>query len=170
MSTPQVPHDASTPCTDWDDMSEWLHRELSTMPRGALLDIGPAEYDPIVYGDDVCCAQIQVLRGRTLLIRLSTTLMDAPTALSGYSVPRVVLDRWHHDDRFDDCTHGYLMTRSASLVAGICVGWFRDRCDSPAPNVLGYSYRAPSRGAPPSDGLGGSLGESPDLFPESPQK
>ncbi|AZG48529.1 hypothetical protein [Gordonia insulae] len=135
------PHPHMSMDVDWAAMDKWLVESMGNMPRAAILDIGPAG----ARGDDsedVDCAQIQVLGSETFLVRLSTTMMSTPL-LSSYGVPRAALDMWFYDDTFDDCTHGYLMSRSRRRIAEIVVAWFRDRCGFSAPDDLGCSYTEP---------------------------
>ncbi|MEP9414471.1 MULTISPECIES: hypothetical protein [unclassified Gordonia (in: high G+C Gram-positive bacteria)] len=131
----------------WSAMYDWLVDSLAGMPAGAVLDLGPSDHDGSGDADDddldVPCAQIVVLRERTMMVRLSTAVMDIP-AVAAYTVPNAMLDRWNYEDRFRDCTHGYLLSRSRRTVAGICVAWFRDRRAFPSPTALGCSYTAPS--------------------------
>ncbi|MFT4126516.1 MAG: hypothetical protein QM662_09825 [Gordonia sp. (in: high G+C Gram-positive bacteria)] len=144
MVNPHSPTPRAGAAGDWSAMGDWLADAVTTMPPGAVLDIGPLGSDVSDDADvDVPCAQIQVLRDRTVLVRLSTTIMRAP-GVAIYSVPRAALDRWNYEDRFADCTHGYLATRSAHTVAGICVGWFRDRQGMASPDELGCSYVTPT--------------------------
>lgn len=148
-----TPHDVSrSPAAEsaWAAAREWLVTELRVMPSAAVLDLGPAGHDAAADIDaDVECAQIHVLQGKIYLVRLSTGLMERPR-LAGYSVPRSARHRWHLDDRFPDCTHGYLTSDSAELIADVCIGWFRDRCAWPSPDTMGWSYTAPqpARGCP----------------------
>lgn len=123
----------------WTAMGDWLTDSVAGMPAGGVLDLGPAEYDDSDDAGDVPCAQILVLRDQTMMVRLSTTLMDIPS-VAGYAVPRAMLDRWNYEDRFRDCTHGYLLTRSRGCVADVCVAWFRDRRAISGPAVLGCHY------------------------------
>ncbi|MGW0037630.1 hypothetical protein [Gordonia sp. NPDC003376] len=137
--------DAVRPSLDWVAMRDWLTESVSGMPRGAALDLGPADHDDTEPadgtdpGDDVPCAQIMVLRDGALLVRLSTTVMEIPS-VAGYLVPQGLLDRWNYEDRFRDCTHGYLVTRSVECAAGICITWFRDRRGIESPAELGCAY------------------------------
>ncbi|NDK89469.1 hypothetical protein GYA93_07710 [Gordonia desulfuricans] len=145
---------------DWTAMRDWLTESVSGMPRGAVLDLGPAGHDATDHdqapvepdavgepdavagadpGDDVPCAQIMVLRDGSLLVRLSTTLMEIPS-VAGYVVPRGLLDRWNYEDRFRDCTHGYMVTRSVDCAADVCITWFRDRRGIVSPGELGCTY------------------------------
>ncbi|MEE4021740.1 hypothetical protein V1Y59_01510 [Gordonia sp. PKS22-38] len=131
------------PSVDWVGMDRWLVDSMGVMPRSAVLDIGPSGI-PVDDGADVDCAQIQVLGARTYLVRLSTTLM-APPLLTSDTVWRSSLDRWFYEDIFDDCTHGFLMSRSRRRIAEIVVTWFRDRCRFVTPEELGCHYQRPAR-------------------------
>ncbi|NDZ94152.1 hypothetical protein G3I13_12700 [Streptomyces sp. SID6673] len=134
---------SASPTMTWDAMERWLVQSMAEMPRAAILDIGPAGVR-VDDTDDVECAQIQSLSSETFLLRLSTVVMSAPL-LASFSVPRTALDTWFYDDVFDECTHGYLMSRSRRRVAEIGVAWFRDRCGFPSPGDLGCSYTEPAR-------------------------
>lgn len=152
MNTPTSHNVSREPSAEhaWAEARTWLIEELRAMPNAAVLDLGPAGLDTTLTPDsDVECAQVHVLHGDVYLVRLSTDLMEHPR-LAGYSVPRSVRNRWRLDDRFDDCTHGYLVSASAELIADICIGWFRDRCAWRHPGALGWSYTAPqpARGCP----------------------
>ena len=58
---------------------------------------------------------------------------DHPAAgLDCYDGDNVALDTWHHDDLFEDRTHGYLVSESPQMVADPVVGWFRERWASPS--------------------------------------
>ncbi|HCS57741.1 MAG TPA: hypothetical protein DIW80_11415 [Gordonia polyisoprenivorans] len=127
------------PVLAWTAMRDWLADSVAGIPAGGVLDLGPAEYDDSDDAGDVPCAQILVLRDQTFMVRLSTTVMTIP-AVTGYAVPRAMLDRWNYEDRFRDCTHGYLLTRSRGCVADVCVAWFRDRRAISGPAVLGCHY------------------------------
>ncbi|MYR08899.1 hypothetical protein GTV32_22435 [Gordonia sp. SID5947] len=133
----------ASPAMTWHAMERWLVESMGEMPRAAILDIGPAG-GPIDDTEDVECAQIQSLSSETFLLRLSTVVMSAPL-LASFSVPRSALDTWFYDDVFDECTHGYLMSRSRRRVAEIGVAWFRDRCGCASPAALGCSYTEPTR-------------------------
>ena len=60
--------------------------------------------------------------------------------LDCYDGDNVELDTWHHDDLFEDCTHGYLVSASPQMVADLVVGWFRERCGFAEPDVIGFAY------------------------------
>lgn len=135
---------------DWPAMERWLVESMGEMGRAAVLDIGPAA----VGVDDECdvdCAQIQVLASRTYLVRLSTMIMSPPLLISD-RVGRDTLDMWFYDETFDDCTHGFLMSRSRRRIAEIVVTWFRDRCGFSAPDELGCTYRASTALPGPTSG------------------
>lgn len=127
----------------WRAMRDWLADSLATTSRGAVLDVGPVGYDDTAgFGDtggDVPCAQIVTLRGGGLMVRLSTNLMEVPP-VGGLVAPRALLDRWNYEDRFRDCTHGYLLTASVEVAADICVAWFRDRMHVRSSAELGCTY------------------------------
>ena len=139
---------------DWAGMQRWLTGEIASARPGLIIQMGPLGLDPDA--TFVPSAEVHALIGATTLVRLSTTWMHAPV-LAGYSVPRLALDRWHHDRRFADCTHGYLMTRSPALAAAVCVNWFAVRCAFAHPDAVGYSTR-------------GLIGGPPDLSPNSPSQ
>lgn len=124
---------------DWSELDRWLVESLGRMSKAAVLDIGPIDVHVCAEHPAVDCAQIQALTSGTFLLRLSTQFMEPPL-LSSYSVPREVLDVWHYDRAFSDCTHGYLLSRSRRRVAEIVIAWFRDRCGFSSPAGLGYSY------------------------------
>ncbi|MFW0792359.1 hypothetical protein AAFP30_00965 [Gordonia sp. CPCC 205515] len=137
------PHESSpeTPIvSDWAEMEAWLVESLGSMTPVGVLDLGPAH----VHDDEVDadCVQIHALTAGTFLIRLSTTMMSTPL-IGRHRVPREILDTWFYDDRFTDCTHGYLISRSPHRVAEITVAWFRDRCGYAGPEALGCSYTEP---------------------------
>ena len=149
MFDPHIPESPSPDprkedsCRAWEAMSDWLIDSVSSMPAGGVLDLGPADHDESASDiEDVPCAQILMLRNQKMMVRLSTDVMGTPS-IAGYAVPRVMLDRWNYEDRFVDCTHGYLLTRSVACVADICVSWFRDRRAIATPAALGCSYTTP---------------------------
>ena len=158
MNTPTSHNVSREPSAEhaWAKARTWLIEELRAMPNAAVLDLGPAGLDTTLTPDsDVECAQVHVLHGDVYLVRLSTDLMEHPR-LAGYSVPRSVRNRWRLDDRFDDCTHGYLVSASAELIADICIG-----CS--ATGARG-GIRGPWGGVTPRRSR---LGDAPDLSPRS---
>ncbi|MGV9711801.1 hypothetical protein ACWDTI_14185 [Gordonia sp. NPDC003424] len=133
-------HPQETPIvSDWTGMEAWLVESLESMPPVAVLDLGPAHV--LDDADDADCVQIHALGG-AYLIRLSMVMMSTPL-LTRQRVNREILDIWFYDERFDDCTHGYLITRSRQRIAEITVAWFRDRCGFAEPGLLGCSYTEP---------------------------
>ncbi|MFW0789055.1 hypothetical protein [Gordonia sp. CPCC 205333] len=127
----------------WLGAAAWLEERICGVPVAGVLDVGPHH---VCVGDsyDVHCAQIQRLAGGRLLLRLSTMLMIIPL-LDSYAAPDTELNRWHHDDLFEDCTHGYLVTESASVIADLVMAWFRDRGGFSSPDELGYCTTTPKR-------------------------
>lgn len=130
--------------TTWDDMADWLVGSLTGRPVGFVLEMGPSDYvssddDP----DDVVCAQIHVLADGVLLLRRSRTELDH-LMLADHSADGLMLDLWHFDGHFDDCTDGYLFSRDVQLVADTCVTWFRDHCTTSSTD-LGCGYRFPDQ-------------------------
>ncbi|MGC4933679.1 hypothetical protein ACLQ3C_08335 [Gordonia sp. DT30] len=160
--TPEPHTPDPDPGRSWAAMRDWLADSVTGIPQGGVLDLGPGEHDESdPDAGDVPCAQILVLRDHTMMVRLSTTVMDVPM-IGGYVVPRAMLDRWNYEDRFGDCTHGYLLTRSPGCVADICIAWFRDRRAITTPTMLGCSYAtgdprllSPSRNVPSRNADGG---------------
>lgn len=127
----------------WSDAAAWLRGCIDDIPLAGVLDVGPHQ---VRVGDsyDVHCAQVQRLAQGRLLLRLSTMLMIIPL-LDGYAAPDVRLDCWRHDDLFEDCTHGYLVSESPSMVADLVMAWFRDRGGFAAPDELGYCTTLPKQ-------------------------
>lgn len=123
----------------WDAFARWLAARLAELPVASVLDAGRADATPETDGYDVECAQVQRLHGDRFLLRLSTTLMIIPL-LDCYDGDNVACDTWHHDDLFEDCTHGYLVSESPQMVADLAVGWFRERCGFAEPDVIGFAY------------------------------
>ncbi|MFT4200804.1 hypothetical protein [Gordonia sp. (in: high G+C Gram-positive bacteria)] len=123
----------------WAEFGEWLAARLTELPVASVIDAGRAGASAATHGYDVECAQVQRLRGERFLLRLSTTLMIIPL-LDDYDGTVMEPDRWHHDDLFEDCTHGYLVASSPGLVADLVVAWFRDRCGFDDPGDIGFSY------------------------------
>ena len=111
----------------WAAFAGWFAQRLSELPAASVLDAGRGDATPETDGYDVECAQVQRLYGDRYLLRCSTTLMIIPL-LDCYDGDNVALDTWHHDDLFEDCTHGYLVSESPQMVADLVVGWFRERC------------------------------------------
>ncbi|NMO00239.1 hypothetical protein HH308_03305 [Gordonia sp. TBRC 11910] len=142
MATPDrhdIEHGSSVPDaadSPWGAAAGWLRGCIDDIPLAGVLDVGPHH---VRVGDsyDVHCAQIQRLERGRLLLRLSTMLMIIPL-LDGYDAPDARLDCWYHDDLFEDCTHGYLISMSSSMVADLVMAWFRDRGGFVSPDELGY--------------------------------
>lgn len=149
MSIPDrhdIQHGSPTPDASdaaWRGAAAWLEGRIDAVPLAAVLDVGPHH---ACVGDsyDVHCAQVQRLEGGRLLLRLSTMLMIIPL-LDSYRAADAELNRWYHDDRFEDCTHGYLITESSSMVADVVMAWFRDRGGFATPDDLGYCTTIPKR-------------------------
>ncbi|GED99515.1 hypothetical protein [Gordonia crocea] len=123
----------------WEGFAGWLAARLMELPVASVIDAGRADATPATDGYDVECAQMQRLHGDRFLLRLSTTLMIIPL-LDAYDGEMVEPDRWHHDGLFEDCTHGYLVSQSAVLVADLVVAWFRERCGFASPDRIGFAY------------------------------
>ncbi|MFT3900751.1 MAG: hypothetical protein QM728_11000 [Gordonia sp. (in: high G+C Gram-positive bacteria)] len=123
----------------WEEFTGWLADRLTELPVASVLDAGRAGACAATHGYDVECAQVQRLDGGRFLLRLSTTLMIIPL-LDGYGAAGMELDRWYHDNLFEDCTHGYLVAQSPGLVADLVTSWFRDRCGFGGPADVGFSY------------------------------
>ncbi len=123
----------------WTAFGRWLAARLVELPVAGVIDAGRA--DALVGSDvyDVECAQMQRLHGGRTLLRLSTTLMIIPL-LDEYRGDGMELDRWHHDDLFEDCTHGYLVSDSPLLIADLVVAWFRHRCGFADADQVGFAY------------------------------
>ena len=132
-----------SPPISWEAMAAWLADSLSDKPTAFVLDMGPNSY--LIEGDDdeeVVCAQAQVLADGVLMLRRSRSVLGH-LLIGDYSVDGLELDRWHYDDRFDDCTDGYLFSRDAGLIADLCVTWFRDNWGAASTADLGCEYRFP---------------------------
>lgn len=123
----------------WAAFAGWFAQRLSELPAASVLDAGRGDATPETDGYDVECAQVQRLYGDRYLLRCSTTLMIIPL-LDCYDGDNVALDTWHHDDLFEDCTHGYLVSESPQMVADLVVGWFRERCGFAEPDLIGFAY------------------------------
>lgn len=123
----------------WDGFTGWLADRLGEMPVASVIDAGRSGANAQTHGYDVECAQVQRLHRGRYLLRLSTTLMIIPL-LDAYDGEDVALDCWHHDDLFEDCTHGYLVSESAGMVADLVTGWFRQRCGFTGPDQVGFAY------------------------------
>lgn len=126
----------------WDSMDAWLVESFYDKPLGFIVELGPNSYipDEAEEDDDVVCAQVVVLDDDVMMLRRSRTELGH-LLLADYSSTGLRLDTWHHDDRFDDCTDGYLFTRDIRLVARTCVAWFRDNVGMDTSGDLGCSYR-----------------------------
>lgn len=112
------------PIASWDDAADWLTESFDALDVGDVFDLGPrnaAVDDPDV---ETPCAQAIALHGG-ILLRLSTTFMAIP-ALRDHSIDHVALDVWHHDDTFDDCTFGFIVSADTEFLAATCGNWFRD--------------------------------------------
>ncbi|GAA3031791.1 hypothetical protein GCM10010528_11270 [Gordonia defluvii] len=125
--------------SEWERFSPWLAGRLAALPVASVIDAGPGSATPEVDGYDVECAQMQRLHGGRILLRLSTTLMIIPL-LDAYDGDIMEPDRWHHDDLFEDCTHGYLVSDSPALIADLVVAWFRERCGFADPADVGFAH------------------------------
>ncbi|GAB09983.1 hypothetical protein GOARA_050_00450 [Gordonia araii NBRC 100433] len=123
----------------WAGFTAWLATRLAELPVACVIDAGRADASMETHGYDVECAQMQRLHGGRILLRLSTTLMVIPL-LDTYDGDVMEADRWHHDDLFEDCTHGYLVSSSPALVADLVTGWFRERCGFAEPDQIGFAY------------------------------
>lgn len=134
-----------SPPISWEAMVAWLVDSLRDKPTAFVLDMGPNSY--VDEGDDeeeeeVVCAQAQVLADGVLMLRRSRSVLGH-LMIADYSVDGLELDRWHFDDRFADCTDGYLFSRDTRLVADACVTWFRDNWGAASTGDLGCEYRFP---------------------------
>lgn len=126
----------------WDDMSKWLIDSLFAKPIGLIIDLGPRDYTTDGDDDAVVCAQIQVLDDGVFMLRRSSTVLRR-LSLANFSAAGLRLDKWHHDDHFDDCTDGYLFSRDTWLVAHTCAAWFRDNDGFELGSKIGCSYLFP---------------------------
>ncbi|UYP17172.1 hypothetical protein OED52_10525 [Rhodococcus sp. Z13] len=134
---------AGSGTASWDGMVEWLVESLTGRPTGFVLDVGPSDYAPSEDDpDDVVCAQVHVLDDGVLLLRRSRTELDQ-LLLADHSPAGLVLDHWHTDTFFPDCTDGYLFSRDVRLIAEACVAWFRMDPSIDTTEQLGCSYRFP---------------------------
>ena len=133
---------AGSGATTWDDMAQWLVASLTGRPAGFVLEIGPRDYVPSEDDPEVVCAQIHVLADGVLMLRRSR--IELSHLLLGDHTPNgLVLDLWHFDGHFEDCTDGYLFSRDVRLVADTCVAWFRDGWSTASTDELGCSLRFP---------------------------
>lgn len=131
------------PVDRWDDTSRWLVDSLFAKPFGLIIELGPRDHvTDDLDDDDVVCAQIVVLDGGVFMLRRSRTVLGH-LLLADYSPEGLCLDKWHFDDHFDDCTHGYLFSRDSWLIADACSIWFRDNAAVGSTGELGCSYRFP---------------------------
>ncbi|MFC0453641.1 hypothetical protein [Rhodococcus jostii] len=138
------------PEISWGGMAEWLMGSLVDQPVALIVAIGPNSYISDEDEDEVVCAQIQVLADGVLMLRRSRVELGH-LLLADYSVDDLVLDRWHFNGHFEDCTDGYLFSRDVSLIANTCVTWFRDNWGTRSTSELGCSYRFPDELLPPAD-------------------
>ena len=121
-----------------DSTAAWLRESLFDQPAGLIIELGPSDYDPDDEGD-VFNAQIHVLDDGVCMVRRSRSVLQR-LRLADHGVHGLVLDQWHHDDHFDDCTDGYLFTRDTQLIANACVAWFRQNGVTDERSALGCSY------------------------------
>ena len=133
---------SSSGVSSWQEMADWLADSLTGKPVAFILELGPQSFIAGDDSDDVVCAQIQVLSDGVLMLRRSRTVLGH-LMLANYSSVGLVLDRWHTDGHFDDCTDGYIFSRDARLMADIAVTWFRDNWAIASTDDLGCDYRFP---------------------------
>ncbi|WP_204870597.1 MULTISPECIES: hypothetical protein [Nocardiaceae] len=123
-----------------DSTAAWLRESLFDQPAGLIIELGPSDYDPEAEAEgDVVNAQIHVLDDGVCLVRRSRSVLQR-LRLADHGVDGLVLDHWHHDDHFDDCTDGYLFSRDTQLIANACVAWFRQNGVTDERSALGCSY------------------------------
>ncbi|WP_072687121.1 hypothetical protein [Rhodococcus marinonascens] len=142
----------SSEVSTWDGMVDWLVESLVDQPVALIVELGPNTYISDDEDDEVVCVQIQVLADDVLLLRRSRTVLGH-LLIADYSTGDLVLDRWHFDGHFEDCTDGYIFSRDAHLIANICVTWFRDNWGARSTDELGCSYRFPDELLPPDPDL-----------------
>ncbi|MGW6374540.1 hypothetical protein ACWFRB_00570 [Rhodococcus sp. NPDC055112] len=138
MADPTNPAEVSK----WADMAEWLVDSLTDKPVAFILEMGPSNYLDRDDEEEVVCAQIHVLADGVLLLRRSRVVLRH-LMFADHSTDGLVLDRWHFDDHFEDCTDGYIFSRDTRLVADTCVTWFRDNWGTRTTDELGCSYEFP---------------------------
>ncbi|MFZ2174055.1 MAG: hypothetical protein WAW17_08495 [Rhodococcus sp. (in: high G+C Gram-positive bacteria)] len=141
-------YQSSSGVTTWNGMVDWLVESLVDQPTALIVEIGPNMYVADDEDDEVVCAQIQVLADGVLMLRRSHVELQH-LLLADYSTDDLVLDRWHFDGHFEDCTDGYLFSRDVRLIAEACVTWFRDNWGARSTEELGCSYRFPDELLPP---------------------
>ena len=122
----------------WEAFGRWLAATVAELPVASVIDAGRGDASPETDGYEIECAQMQRLHGGRVLLRLSTTLMIIPL-LDAYDADGTELDRWHYDDLFEDCTHGYLVSDSPTVIADLVIGWFRERCGYADPERIGFA-------------------------------
>ncbi len=125
----------------WDAMTTWLVESMRDEPAGLIIDLGPNTEIPEDEADDIelVNAQLHVLDDGVVMVRRSHRILRQ-LRLVDHAADGLVLDQWHHDDTFDDCTNGYLFTRDHVLAASACVAWVRDAGGVEAANRLGCSF------------------------------
>lgn len=152
MTTPDREHRAASsadPADEaWKNAADWFAARVDELPVAGVIDVGP-HHVTVADGYEVTCAQVQCLVGNRWLLRLSTMLMIIPL-LDSYTPTSMSVDTWYHDDLFEDCTHGYLVSASPALIADLVMAWFRYRAQFDEPDRLGYCTTTPKalRGGP----------------------
>jgi hypothetical protein len=125
----------------WDAMTAWLVESMQDEPAGLVIDLGPNTDIPDDELDDIelITAQLHRLDDGVVMVRRSRRILHT-LRFADHSVQGLVLERWHHDAHFDDCTDGYLFSRDLALAAGACVAWVRDAGGVEAADRLGCSF------------------------------
>ncbi|MGB6182349.1 MAG: hypothetical protein WBF79_13995 [Rhodococcus sp. (in: high G+C Gram-positive bacteria)] len=126
------------PVDSWDASSAWLVESLIGQGSGLIIELGPSDYDP-ESEDEVINAQLHVLDDGVVMVRRSREVLER-LRLAHHCSDKLELDLWHHDNRWDDCTDGYLFSRDLLLVANVCTTWFRDHGRVDSLEKLGCSY------------------------------
>ncbi|MGB3772162.1 MAG: hypothetical protein WBA00_13545 [Rhodococcus sp. (in: high G+C Gram-positive bacteria)] len=137
----QTPDGQVVAVDPWDAMVAWLTESIRDESAGLIVDLGPNTDIPDDEIDDfeLVTAQMHLLDDGVVLVRRSRRLLHQ-LRLVDHSARGLELDRWHHDQAFDDCTDGYLFTRDAALAAAACVAWVRDTGGVEAADRLGCSF------------------------------
>ncbi|MGU3435012.1 hypothetical protein ACNHUS_18590 [Actinomycetes bacterium M1A6_2h] len=133
----EMPGGQILPVEPWDGLAAWLIESLTDSRPGLIVDLGPNTDVPEDF--ELVNAQIHVLDDGVFLVRRSRLVLGQ-LRLVNHSVAGLELDRWHHDDLFDDCTDGYLFSRDRHLAASACAAWLRDNGGEDALDQLGCSF------------------------------